>query len=139
MAALKGETRKIVGVGTCWGTLPMTSIFGNSTDLQFLAGIQFHPSTRAAGYEGKDEFELTGKVKAPQMILAAADDVEQYLPAGKTIELLNASAPGSVCHSPFPGTKHGYVPRGDMAVPEMQETVQKSIQMAVDFVTNLRT
>jgi len=138
LALIKDEKRKMVFVGTCWGTLPMTSIYAEYPSLPFLCGIQFHPSTRAAGYEGKDEFEMTGKVKAPQMILAAADDVEQYLPGGKTIALLEANAPGSVCHAPFPGTFHGYVPRGDMAVAEMKETVQKSIQMAVDFITKLR-
>merc|ERR550525_1227006 len=138
MKLIDGEKRKMVFIGTCWGTLLMHSIYANFPGLPYCCGIQYHPSTRAAGYEGKDEFELAAKCKVPQMVLPAEDDEEQYQPGGKTIQILETGAPVSVGCPPLPKTFHGFVPRGDVTELEMRSTVEKAIQMAVDFIQKMR-
>merc|ERR1739848_637254 len=123
MKVLGGEKRKIAAIGTCWGTLATMTIFGESKGLDFLCGIQYHPSTKACAMEGNDEWELTAKVTAPQLILAAENDVKEYKPGGSTILSLEKTAPGSKCLPAMPGTVHGYVPRGDINDPKVKETV----------------
>merc|ERR1712130_192136 len=95
MKVMEAEKRKIAAIGTCWGTLATMTIFAESKGLDFLCGIQYHPSTKACGMEGVDEWELTAKVTVPQLILAAENDVDEYKPGGASILSLEKTAPGS--------------------------------------------
>jgi len=130
--------RKIAFVGTCWGTLPIMALCADSMQDAFLCGVQFHPSTRACGYEGRDEWEMTSKVTVPQFIMAAENDVKEYWPEGKTIQSLEKTAPGSICVQPLPGTTHGWTTRGDVTLPEVKATVEKAISQGTAFINKMR-
>jgi len=130
--------RKIAFIGTCWGTLPIMSLCANAHQENFLCGVQYHPSTRAIGYEGGDEWELTGKVTVPQLIFAAENDVDAYKPGGQTITSLEKTAAGSVCLDPLPGTTHGWTVRGDVSDPAVKATVELAIAKGVEYINKMR-
>jgi len=132
-------SRKIIFVGTCWGTLPFMTLCADSYNENYLCGVQYHPSTRACGYEGRDEWELTAKVTVPQFVMAAENDVAEYKPGGKTIEILTQSAPGSQCVEPLPGTTHGWTVRGDVSVPTVKATVENAISQGIAFINQMRS
>jgi len=131
-------TRRIGLIGTCWGTLPWMSICADHHRDDFVCCVQYHPSTRACGYEGLDEWELSSKVKVPQFIMAAENDVKEYWPGGKAIQVLEVSAPGSVCLAPLEGTVHGWTVRGDITLPEVKRTAEEAVAKGVEFITKMR-
>lgn len=142
LAAMKGDKRKISMIGTCWGTMPIMWLCQKEEmekhQLNIVAGIQYHPSTRIFSNEGLDEFEITAKCIVPQMIYPAANDIEEYQPGGKVITILDKAAPGSIC---YPAQKkngietdHGWTVRGDVSDPIMKEFVDEAIQKAQDFM-----
>jgi len=71
--------------------------------------------------------------------MAAENDVAEYKPGGKTIEILSQSAPGSQCVEPLPGTTHGWTVRGDVSVPEVKATVENAISQGVAFINQMRS
>lgn len=50
--------------------------------------MQYHPSTKACGMEGLDEWELTRKVSVPMLIMAAENDVDAYKPGNEALPAL---------------------------------------------------
>merc|ERR1711907_303749 len=103
------------------------ALYANHNHESFICGVQYHPSTRAAGMEGLDEWDITAKVTVPQLIFAAENDVDEYKPGGKTIESLATTAPGSVCLPVIPGTAHGWVSRGDISDADVKAAVEQAI------------
>jgi len=144
---LKGETRKVTMIGTCWGTMPIMMLSQKEEmakhKIDIRGGVQFHPSTRIVINEGIDEFELTKKCVVPQMLYPAANEIDRYMPGGEIIQILNEVAPGSICYpaqkKDGQQTDHGWTVRGDVRDPVMKEFVDEAIQKAAAFIRKVTT
>jgi len=126
---LKKETRHICFVGTCWGAYASTFLTAKHICPTAFASVWWHPSTRAAGFYGQDEMEITSKIVVPTSILAAeVDDPEQYHPGGASIISLEKTAPGSECLPLAKGMNHGWTVRGDISLPNVKEQVESAVE-----------
>ena len=70
-------------IATCWGCYPLFHLCGETfAKPNYVAGINFHPSVRVAGFFGEDEFAMAKALKVPQFLLPCGDDPDQYHEGG---------------------------------------------------------
>ena len=97
------------------------------------AHVSAHPSLQAEEFKGSGLEALVKAVQSPVLILPAGTDpdnvkeggdVEQWLEVvGQKVEVFE-----------FPDMRHGWVPRGDVSIPEVERDVKLAMEKTVEFL-----
>ncbi|CAD7944545.1 unnamed protein product [Amoebophrya sp. A120] len=123
---------KISAIGHCWGAWAWAK--AGEAGLPLVCGISPHPSIKLEEFAfKKSQEELCEKVKFPTLLMAAGNDPDNIKPGGSLVEIFAKNCPGSEA-VPFPDMLHGWFSRGDLAQPNVQRDVEKTMQLVCDFL-----
>uniref|UniRef100_A0A7S3LF62 Dienelactone hydrolase domain-containing protein n=1 Tax=Amphora coffeiformis TaxID=265554 RepID=A0A7S3LF62_9STRA len=129
---------KVGTIGFCYGSYMSFMAAADDTVASLLAaGVGFHPSHKGHTFvDPKDpECNIPAKaVKMPQLLVAAGNDPDFVKPEGSLIKTLHTSHSPSSKAVVFDNMSHGWVNRGDVADPAVQEGVKTAIELAVSFL-----
>lgn len=126
----KAPDAKVFSAGFCFGTWALCK--ANSTGDVAMDGIvAFHPTTILENAVfGRDEDAMMKELKCKTIFLWAGNDHPSYTGDGSNKTAVEATG-GQVYE--FPEQLHGWVSRGDVAVPEVKAGVEKALTIMKDF------
>jgi dienelactone hydrolase len=116
-------------VGACYGG---AMAFYASQNAKVVSSVSFHP---AAGLVQKPYDTFFASLVAPQMIIPSGGEPAEFKEGGivqTTLETLSFKGKNIV--KSYNNMSHGFVPRGDLAVPEIKTAVDAVMAMAIQFI-----
>lgn len=118
-------------VGYCWGAW---SGFWQATTGAISAQVSAHPSLQVEDFIGNGQESLVKAVAAPVLLLPTGPDPESVKPGGDVENWLENDANQTVEIYEFSEMEHGFVPRGDISVPEVERDVKLAMEKTVEFL-----
>jgi len=124
---------KVGVVGFCWGSFPALLAASGNTKRAVAAACFAHPSHRKImekvhGMVPEDVGEYyVGAVRTPTLCLTAGNDDPRCKPGGADENLIREGCPADPKFEEFAAMQHGWVIKGDLAVPEVAEAVPKAV------------
>jgi len=127
---LKEHGAKTFGiVGFCWGNWV---VFHASAEFpEIKAGASAHPSAvQACEKFGENLDEIIDKIKVPQLVLAAGNDLDSIKPGGVYAEKLKQH--GGEFYE-YKDQNHGWVNRGDLNDPKVEAAVKDATEKIINI------
>eukprot|EP01036_Dinobryon_divergens_P039400 gene39400-51934_t len=108
-------------IGFCWGGWIMSYMLSSELADSFVCGAIAHPSIILEQYiHGREPTDLVAKVTKPMLLMPTQNDSDMYREGGELYKVLLIKNPTSATVD-FPTVTHGFVPRGDISIPGMQD------------------
>lgn len=129
---LKSKGCTTVGaLGFCWGAWV---VFELSATGKIQCGASCHPSTGISKMLfDKEETELAGAVKCPQILCPAGNDPDNLKEGGGIVNIVRGL--GHECKTVhYPDMKHGWVIRGDASQEDVARDVKSAIKEVSEFL-----
>lgn len=137
IAYAKEQGASTIGVvGCCWGGWAAFHTSAICADV--VCGVIFHPSCQLEGMFGGKVEELCERVQCPMYFLPATGDApELYGLEGSLTTILKRKFGDKAKTKLFADMSHGWVPRGDITVPEVKRDVQLAMEEASAYFAEL--
>jgi dienelactone hydrolase len=128
----KHKVTSVGMLGFCWGSY---AVHHASASGNIACGASCHPSTEMiAKLNGEKMSTIMGDVACPQMCLPAGNDKAAFKEGQEAQQILASKSFSDQCiFQSFPKSKHGWVPRGNIEVPEVKADVDAAMKLLRDF------
>lgn len=123
---------KICMVGFCWGSWVVFKATADFPDISAVAAV--HPSLQVEEAFGGSVEALAKRVHVPTLVLPAGNDPDIYRAGGVVVDALRSNNAKSAWSDDFKDMVHGWVPRGDIADPNVSAKVRQAMERVADFL-----
>ena len=122
-------------VGYCWGGW---AGFQQASTGKIISHVSAHPSLKVENWIfGGSQEEMVKKVKSRNIMLLPAGNDPDNIKSGGDVENWVSNVAGKEIEIfEFPEMKHGFVPRGNVSISEVERDVKLAMQKTVDFLKN---
>ncbi len=137
VAHMKAQGIEKMGImGFCWGGWVSSYACSTSSSVKgdFQANLIGHPSCHLENYFGGSAQALFDSIEVPTLLLPANGDPAEYWEEGAWFQSVKARHPSSKTIT-FGHVEHGFIPRGDISIPEKREAVDQAM---LEFSTFLK-
>ena len=126
------EIDSIGSIGFCYGA--WVGLFQANTSLfpGIKATAACHPSYQVEDNQGRSLVDLLEQVETPMFICPAGDDRDDYKEGGMVETTVEANG-YDVEVLEFPDMNHGWVPRGDTTIPDVNRDTKLAIEGFMKF------
>lgn len=129
VAHMKAQGVERIGtMGFCWGgwVTSYACSTGSSVAHDIHANVIGHPSCQLENYFGGSAQTLFDNITVPTLLLPANGDSVEYREDGAWFQSVKSRHPTSKTRL-FDNVEHGFIPRGDISIPEKREAVDEAL------------
>eukprot|EP00349_Pseudokeronopsis_sp_Brazil_P000440 CAMPEP_0202964104 /NCGR_PEP_ID=MMETSP1396-20130829/8179_1 /ASSEMBLY_ACC=CAM_ASM_000872 /TAXON_ID= /ORGANISM="Pseudokeronopsis sp., Strain Brazil" /LENGTH=258 /DNA_ID=CAMNT_0049685941 /DNA_START=38 /DNA_END=814 /DNA_ORIENTATION=+ len=136
VAHVKAQGVEFIGIiGFCWGGWVGAHAVSDSSPVaaDIKALLIGHPSCHLEAAFGGSAQTLFDRITVPTLLLPANGDPQEYDEDGSWFVSVKSRF-GTSKSRRFPDVEHGFIPRGDINIPEKKEAVDQALEEFVSFL-----